>query len=240
MATRKKFIDIELPLIDETISVLGTPESLKSKTIKLDLTRKLRGKSLEIIFKIFGQEQNLTGYPAKMQLMKFYIRRMMRKRANYVEDSFQAQTKDLKVIIKPFLITRKKVSRAVRANLRRTAKEFLIEYIKNKSYLEICKQILNSDVQKLMLPKLKKVYPLSFSDIRVFETKELDKIEMKKPKTEKPKETKSKEKKEEKEKPSTKKETKKKTEKKIEKKPVKEKPVKKETKTKEKTEKKEE
>ena len=31
-----------------------------------------------------------------------------------------------------------------------------------------------------MLPKLKKVYPLSFCDIRVFETKELEKIDMEK------------------------------------------------------------
>jgi len=32
----------------------------------------------------------------------------------------------------------------------------------------------------MLLPKLKKVYPLSFCDIRVFETKELQKIDIEK------------------------------------------------------------
>ena len=31
-----------------------------------------------------------------------------------------------------------------------------------------------------MLPKLKKVYPLSFCDIRIFETKEIEKIDLSK------------------------------------------------------------
>ncbi len=180
MAVRKKYIEVELPLINEVVSVFGTPESLKGKVIKMDLTRKLKGKSLEVDFKIFEQNQNLIGLPKKMNLMKFYIRKMMRKRVDYVEDSFKTKTADLEVIIKPFLITRKKVSRAIRKNLRNTAREFLIEYVKEKNYLEVCKDILETKLQKEMLPKLKKIYPLSFCEIRVFETKELDKLELEK------------------------------------------------------------
>jgi len=187
MAARKKFIDIEIPLIDETISILGTPETAKGKTIKLDMTRRLRGKSLEIKFRIFKQGEKLIALPKKMQLMKFYLRRMMRKRTNYVEDSFQVETKDIRAIIKPFLITRKKVSHAVRRNLRNTAKDFLINYVKEKPYLHICEEILSGELQKQMLPKLKKVYPLSFSDIRTFETKEIEKLEKEEIKENEPK-----------------------------------------------------
>jgi len=176
MALKKKFVNIDLPLIDTTIPALGTPESLAGKTIKIDLTRKLRGKSLEILFKIYNKN-GLYGLPKQFYLMKFFIRRVMRKRASYVEDSFDAQCKDVKVTIKPFLVTRKKVSRAIRNNLRKTCKEFLINYVKEKSFLEICEELLFGTLQKEMLPKLKKVYPLSFSDLRMFETKELDKIE---------------------------------------------------------------
>lgn len=182
MAIRKKFVDIEIPLIDETVSVLGTPESLKGKTIKLDMTRKMRGKSLEIVFKVFNIDEKLFGLPKKMTLMKFYIRRMMRKRSNYVEDSFTTGSKDIKVILKPLLITRKKVSRAVRNNLRKTAREFLVDYVKSRTYLELCEDIYHGELQKSMIPKLKKVYPLSFSDIRVFETKDIDKAEQPKAK----------------------------------------------------------
>jgi phage-related protein len=60
--------------------------------------------------------------------------------------------------------------------------------MKEKEYLEIYNEILDGTIQKAMLPKLKKVYPLSFSDIRIFETKELEKIDLEKASAEKIKE----------------------------------------------------
>jgi len=174
MAVRKKFQEVEIPILNETASVLGTPENLNKKTIKLDLSRKLRGKSLELTLKIYNKGK-LIAYPKKLLLMKFYIIRMMRKRASYVEESIQIQCQDIKAIIKPFLITRKKVSRAIRNHLRTETKQFLTEYVKEKDYLDVCNKILDGELQKTLLPKLKKIYPLSFCEIRIFETKELDK-----------------------------------------------------------------
>ena len=55
MAERKKYIEVKIPIIDSTEKVLGTPESLNKKTIKLDLTRQLRGKGLTIKLKIFNR-----------------------------------------------------------------------------------------------------------------------------------------------------------------------------------------
>lgn len=176
MAVRKKFVEVDLPLIRESTSLLGTKENLVGKTIKLDLTRKLRGKSLEVVFKIYSKE-GLYGLPKRLEILKFFIRRVMRKRASYVEDSFKAKCKDVEVTIKPFLVTRKKVSRAIRNNLRKVFREAVMEYIKEKNYLDVCEELLAGELQKTMLPKLKKVYPLSFSDLRVFETQECDKIE---------------------------------------------------------------
>ena len=183
MAERKKYIEVQVPILDSTMRVLGTAENLHNKTIKLDLSRKLRGKGLVIKLKIFNQEGKLVAIPSNLELIKSYIRRIMRKRTDYIEDSFQARCSDIRVIIKPLLITRKKVSKAVRRNLRNTAREFIIEYIKEKDYIEVCNEILDETLKRAMLPKLKKVYPLSFSDIRVFETKELEKIDMKKAST---------------------------------------------------------
>ncbi len=178
MAERKRFIDVEIPILGDTIQVLGTPKELDKKTIKLDLSRRMRGRGLNVTFQIFSEEKTLTAFPKKMELVMAYIRRMMRKKVDYVEDSFKAQCKDIRVTIKPMLITRKRVSRVVRKNLRNTTKEFLLEYLKNKDYNEICEELLESTLQKQMLIKLKKVYPLSFCDIRVFETKELEKIDL--------------------------------------------------------------
>ena len=180
MAEKKKYIDIEIPIIDSTMRILGTLEDLNNKTIKLDLTRKLRGKGLTITFRIFNNEGKLIGIPNRMKLVGSYVQQMMRKRSDYVEDSFNARCADIRITVKPFLITRKRVSRAVRKNLRNTAREFLLEYLKEKDYNDICNELLDNTLQKAMFPKLKKVYPLSFCDLRVFETKELEKIDIKK------------------------------------------------------------
>ncbi|MFA4960046.1 MAG: hypothetical protein WC548_00070 [Candidatus Pacearchaeota archaeon] len=179
MAERKKYNDVKIPILGTSMRVLGNVDELKNKTIKLDLTRRLRGKGLTITFRIFNHEKDLIAIPNKLELVKAYIRRMMRKRTDYVEDSFQARCSDVSVFIKPFLITRKKVSRAIRKNLRNTSKEFLINYVKEKSFCDICNELKNGLLQKTMLPKLKKIYPLSFCDVRVFYTKELEKIDLK-------------------------------------------------------------
>ncbi len=186
MAERKKYIEVNIPLLDSSLKVLGTPENLHDKTIKLDLTRKMRGKGLTITFRILKEgEKELSTVPNKMDLSKTYIRRMIRKRTDYVEDSFEAKCADVMVTIKPFLITRKRVSRAVRRNLRNTCKEFLVEYIKDKYYLDICNELIDGILQKAMLPRLKKIYPLSFCDLRIFETNEISKIDLSKQRKEK-------------------------------------------------------
>ncbi len=178
MAERKRFITVQVPILRTEMRLLGTPEELDNKTIKLDLTRQLRGKGLTIKFRIFNREGTLVAIPNNLEIVTSYVRRMMRKRTDYVEDSFTIRCKDVRVTMKPLLITRKKVSRAVRRNLRNTAREFLVEYAKEREFIKICNELLDGTLQKTMLPKLKKVYPLSFSDIRVFETKELEKIDL--------------------------------------------------------------
>ncbi len=180
MAERKRYIEIQVPFLGESLRVLGTPEDLNNKTIKLDLTRKLRGKGLTIKLRIFNIEGKLFAIPNSLTLASSYIRRMMRKRTNYIEDSFQTRCTDIRSTFKPHLITRKKVSRVVRKNLRNTCKEFIIEYCKERDYMTVAQEIFDGTLQKAMLPKLKKVYPLSFCDIRVFETKELQKIDLEK------------------------------------------------------------
>lgn len=177
MAMKKKFIDIESPITNEVIELLGTATELHKKTIKLDMSRKMRGKGIELVLEMENKDGNLIAYPKRIELVKASIRRMMRKRINYVEDSFEISCKDISARIKPFLLTRKKVSRAVRNNLRRTTKEFLINHAKEKTYLELSSEVLGSTLQKEMLPILKKVYPLSLCEIRVLETTQLDKAD---------------------------------------------------------------
>lgn len=170
IARRKKFLEVELPILETNIEVIGeNNKDAENKTIKLDLTRYLKGKSVEGEFRINIKDNQLIAEPFRIKLMSYFIRRMIRKRISYVEDSFSIPSQDSMVIIKPFLITRKRVSRAVRKTLRNKAKNWIEDYVAERKDQEIFSDILSNKMQKPLSLMLKKTYPLSLCEIRVIE-----------------------------------------------------------------------
>ncbi len=169
---KKKFFDVEMPIIGKQTQMQAYEISeLDGRLLRYDLTRMLKGKSIMLSMQVKLEKDEAVAYPKKMVLLPYFLRRMIRKGTNYVEDSFAAECKDGKVIIKPFLITRRKVSRAVRASLRVKAKEELVNYVKDKTAEELFDEILKNQIQRPLSQKLKKIYPLALCEIRVFEVK---------------------------------------------------------------------
>jgi|SRR3989338_5642767 len=167
---KKKFFDVEIPLINkETQAQAYELKELEGRFIKYDLTRMLKGKGVEANFKIKVENDKAIAYPCRLSVMPYFLKRIMRKGTNYVEDSFSVNCKDAQLRVKPFLITRRKVSRAVRKALRVKAKEELIEYIKDKTSEILFDDLVKNKLQKPLSLKLKKIYPLSLCEIRVFE-----------------------------------------------------------------------
>ena len=176
---KQKFFDVEIPLISKTTQARAFEVSnLNNKFMKYDLTRMLRGKSMILQSQIKVEKDQATSIPKKISLMPYYLKRMVRKGTNYVEDSFVAECKDAKIKIKPFLVTRRKVSRAVRKALRNKAREELIAELKTKTSETIFRDLLRNDIQKPLSLKLKKIYPLSLCEIKEF--KVINEIESKK------------------------------------------------------------
>jgi len=166
---RKKFFDVEIPLIKKNTQLQAySINELKGRFMKYDLTRMLRGKGMILNLKVDVEDEKAIAIPRGMQLMPYFLKRMVRKGTNYVEDSFLVECKDAEIRIKPFLITRRKVPRAVRKALRNKAKEELIKYIENKKSEELFEEIITNQIQKNLSLKLKKIYPLSLCEIRVF------------------------------------------------------------------------
>ena len=166
MAVKKKNFDVEVPLIDTIVQVPSMSlENLNGKTINLDLTRILKGKSLEASF-LINVSDKAVAVPKKISLMPFYIRRMFRKGISYVESSLVYETKDRKVRIKTFMITRKKVHRSVRKAIREKAVKELADFCKDKTLGEIFSAVVAGAMQKDLSLKLKKIYPLSLCEIR--------------------------------------------------------------------------
>lgn len=169
---RRKFIEVEMPIIRTKIELLGnTPGEVKGRTIKLDLTRQLKGKGVEAILKIKVENNKAVAYPIKIKLMPYFIKRMIRKRISYVEDSFEAPSQESLLKVKPFLITRKRVSRAVRKTLRNKARNWVEDYLAERKDSEIFNEILTNKLQKPLSLTLKKTYPLSLCEIRILEIK---------------------------------------------------------------------
>lgn len=183
---KKRFFEVNMPIIKRQTQLQAFEEKeLVGRNIIYDLTRMNRGKGMLIKLKVKIEKEELTSIPTEIKLMPFYLRRMVRKGTNYVEDSFSAECKDSIIRIKPFLITRRKVSRRVRKALRNKAREELINYVKSKNSKDLFEEILRNQIQKPLSLKLKKIYPLSLCEIRILKVEKfLEKTEKKKEKKE--------------------------------------------------------
>ncbi len=162
-----KLHEVDLKLINTVIEVL----SAENKTIKMDITKLLRGRSTEAKFIVKKVDDKYEGELVSLIIYPSYIRRIIRNNTSIVEDSFICPCKDNTLKIKPFIITRKKVHRSIRTRIRIECREAIIEMCKEMTTEDIFKEILNATLQKTLSKKLKKVYPLAFCDIRTIEIK---------------------------------------------------------------------
>ncbi len=172
---KKRFYNIEIPLIGKTTQLQAyEPKDLKDRHIKYDLTRMLKGKSIILTSKVVLKDDSPIVLSKSIKIMPFFLKRLARKGTSYVEDSFLTDCKNAQIRIKPFLITRKKVSRKVRRALRNMAKKELQEYAKTKDTEELFDDVLKNKLQKPLSLKLKKIYPLSVCEIRVLKVEKFN------------------------------------------------------------------
>ncbi len=172
---KKRFFNIEMPLIKkETQLQAFEAKELDNRFIKYDLTRIFKGKSMLITFKTKLVDEEILTEPRELRLMPYYLRRMVRRGTNYVEDSFSTECEDAQIRIKPFLVTRRKVSRAVRKALRNKTKEELVKWAKENSAENLFSEVLKNKIQRELSMSLKKIYPLSLCEIRVLKVEKMN------------------------------------------------------------------
>lgn len=170
---KKRFFEVDMPIIARQTQLYAFDISeLENKFINYDLTRILRGKSVLMQFKVKVNEDKATATPTQLTLMPYFIRRMIRKGTDYVEDSFSAECGDAQLRVKPFLITRRKVSREIKKALREKARGEIINNLKGKTSEKIFESILKNKLQKDLSLILKKIYPLSLCEIRILKVEE--------------------------------------------------------------------
>ncbi|MFH1637956.1 MAG: hypothetical protein ABIB71_06025 [Candidatus Woesearchaeota archaeon] len=135
------------------------------------LTREPKKQSVTLKFRV----TDVTGSDAQTELIKYelssvFVKRLVKKARDKIDDSFILETKDkLKVRIKPLLLTRVKTNNKKLTSLRMKARELILGIAQEKSYSELVIMILRGELQRSLRSGLKKIYPLSCSEIRVLQ-----------------------------------------------------------------------
>lgn len=167
---KKSFYEVSAPVTATKIQLYAaSPEELVGQIVRLDLTKNLRGKNLELKLKVKNNDNELFAEPVSVQLLSAYLKRVVRKGTDYAEDSFEVECRDCDARIKPLLVTRRRVSRSILNELRINARKFLEGHVKTRNGGEIISEIITNKLQKQLSLKLKKVYPLALCEIRMFE-----------------------------------------------------------------------
>lgn len=153
---------------EELANITLKSENIAGKNIKADLSILARGKLGEIKGVVKELKENKILVDATvLKLYPSYIRRFVRRGVIKIDDSFIITTSDKKKLrIKPTFVTRKKVKGAVETALRKEERDFLAKLCTGYSKDDLFIAIINGDIQKQLSKKLKKVYPLSFCEIR--------------------------------------------------------------------------
>jgi len=104
------------------------------------------------------------------EISNSFIKRVVRKGRDKVDDSLTAQTKDnINIKLKPLLVAKHKIKGSISTDLRKSSREFLSNAVKSLTYQELINSIIYNKLQKDLRTTLNKIYPLSVCEIRVLE-----------------------------------------------------------------------
>ena len=175
---KKEWYEVHAPkqfgkvLIGEVTS--SDPKKLIGRTIKIplsELTRNIRLQGIHIKLRIHDvSTKNAITIVEGYEILPAMLKRYVRRRRTRVDDSFVVETKDnVRVRVKPIIITAFKTKGEVVKNLRATMRKLLSDIIKNSSYDDFVSGVVNHKLQGELMAKLNKLYPIKYCEIRKFE-----------------------------------------------------------------------
>jgi len=148
--------------------LIGKPLNLNLSTFINDMKKQ----NINILFKVAAiQEGKGLAEIMGLVLNQSYIKRLVRRGKNKVEDSFLAKTSDNKTIrVKPIIITNSKTHQSVVSKLRLDTRAHLKRMIKTMTLDSFIKELTDLRLQKEIKEKLQKIYPLRYFDVRYVST----------------------------------------------------------------------
>ena len=149
------------------------PQELLGRKLQVNLmhlTKDLKKQNTRVVFEITSIKDGkahttMSGY----EILGAHIKRVVKRNKSKVEDSFICSTKDnIKLKVKPIIVTRNIVSKPKSTAIRHKTKELLIAFIAERTYSGLIKAVLSPEIQKALSEELKKITPVSVSIIRTF------------------------------------------------------------------------
>ena len=139
----------------DNIEIGETPASednlVMGRTLEIslaELTNDPKTQNIKIKFKIKEVKEN-KGYAelTKYFMIPTYVKRVVKPAKEKIEDSFEIVTKDnVKVRIKPILLTKALTQHSVLSNLRNKSHEYLNDYSKKMDYSKFLMDLINHNV----------------------------------------------------------------------------------------------
>mgnify|MGYP001604468966 CR=1 FL=1 len=154
------------------------PEELIGRHLHLNLMMLLndpKKQSITVHFEI-KEVKGDTGVASLVhyELNSSFLKRLVRKTSNKVEESYAFTTKDgQQCRIKPVLFTRYKVNNSTLTSLRKKSQEHLHHLFQQYSLAELFSLIMSNKLQMELKSALKKIYPVASCEIKSFYTETL-------------------------------------------------------------------
>lgn len=177
-AKKKKWVKIVSPKflgereLGETY--LEEVSSAMGKTVSINLmkvTGDIKTQNCTVKFVVYETKDGLLRTKiVSYTYLPSSIKRMVRRRMNRVDDSIVVRTKDnVRIRIKPMLLTHGKASKSIEYALRAGMKQELISRIKKMNYEELFSSVIKNNIQMDIKSKLNTTHPIRMILIRALQ-----------------------------------------------------------------------
>lgn len=143
------------------------------KTNLRDLTGNPKDQNIYVDFKI----NSVDGSVLKTSLVGFsltssYVKRLVRKNSDRIDENFTLKSKDGKIILmKNLMVSRNKLKRSIRTALRKKLHELIKEELKKVDFESFITSLVNNKLRTELKKKLNKITPLKEINVRVLKLK---------------------------------------------------------------------
>lgn len=175
---KKKWLTLVAPPEFNNVPLGDTPsyepENVLGRSIVVNLmtlARDPKKQSYNITFKVKEiRDHNAITESIRYELPSMHVKRLVKKGKEKVDYAFEILTKDnVKAMVKPMLVTKTMTQHSRLTFLRKKSEEVIKAIAKEKTFAELMSMLVTTELQKTLRGELKKVYPLSICEIRMFE-----------------------------------------------------------------------